>query len=180
MTTTKRNADFSTTGEYTVTIGERQHTIYRDPENGWWYEQVSGKHFSQCVLGFTKKEAIQALEARVVANLVETVLATAPVSSWNLPAPAIGNALDELDEVIAKLEARTTTAAPTAGRNTMTQSDTTEAQAATITVDAVLWKSMKFLIEGLAIMGTVRLSHPALHGEVVKLARLTETVGGAR
>ena len=46
--------------------------------------------------------------------------------------------------------------------------------ATTIMVDAVLWKSMKFLVEGLAIMGTVRLSSPALHSEVVKLARILE------
>lgn len=180
MTTTKRNADFSTTGEYTVTIGERNHTIFRDPENGWWYEVVSGKHFSECVIGFTKTAAIQTLESRAAEDLVETVLAKAPVSSWKAE-QAIGNAFDELDDVIAKLEARTT-AAPAARRDTMTQANPTppQAQAATITVDAVLWKSMKFLIEGLAIMGTVRLSHPALHGEVIKLARMVETVGGAR
>jgi len=53
--------------------------------------------------------------------------------------------------------------------------------AATIMVDAVLWKSLKFLVEGMAIMGTVRLSSPGLHSEVVKLARILESSdGGAR
>ena len=82
MTTTKRNADFSTTGNYTVTIGEQTHTIFRDPENGWWYEDVSGKHFSQCVVGFNKKEAIQTLEDRVAGVPTSAPIAKRKSKTW--------------------------------------------------------------------------------------------------
>jgi hypothetical protein len=45
-------------GEYHVHInGEHKHTMFREPSNGWWHESVPGKHFSQTVLGFNRKEA---------------------------------------------------------------------------------------------------------------------------
>ncbi|HTF68657.1 MAG TPA: hypothetical protein VK638_38865 [Edaphobacter sp.] len=47
-------------------------------------------------------------------------------------------------------------------------------QARTVEVDAALWHSMKFFVEGLAIMGTVKQSNPTLHDQVVKLARMIE------
>jgi hypothetical protein len=45
----------------------------------------------------------------------------------------------------------------------------------TITVDAATWKSARFLIEGMAIMQTVKARHPDLHVNVVKLARCIES-----
>lgn len=44
----------------------------------------------------------------------------------------------------------------------------------TITVDINLWKSMCFLIEGLALLGTLRMDHPELHNNVVELAKAIE------
>lgn len=58
----KRSDDFQTSGEYDVTFPNGSKTkIYRDPENGWWYEANTGKHHSKSVIGFNKAEAIQRL-----------------------------------------------------------------------------------------------------------------------
>jgi len=320
MTTTKRNADFSTTGEHTVTIGDSSFTIYRDPSNGWWYEMVSGKHFSQCVIGFTKKEAIKALEERVAAAAAPAAVevpAAAPVSSWKVEKQQIADAVATFPEtfglrafpgdtfrvspghsymgsdgaiqvyterlcedgvwksfakgtvpeltlevvkvpvpaiektcqwfLLCENPATTTVAHPVLGavpccarcaaragggaypeiedpkgrpNDDVSMADDIDAieettpatgaldeaiamletiakgksydsleyhqklaaikqvRAQTVTVDAALWKSMTFFVEGLAMMQTTRQSHPALHGEVVKLARQLETIGG--
>lgn len=55
-----RSADFKTTGNYDVEHNGTVRKIYRNPENGWWYEDKAGHH-SRNVLGFTKKEAIDAI-----------------------------------------------------------------------------------------------------------------------
>lgn len=63
-----RSKDFAMTGEYNVIIGEQSFAMYRDRENGWWYEANTGKHFSQCVLGFTKSEALTALALKSISS----------------------------------------------------------------------------------------------------------------
>lgn len=59
--TVKRAKDFSTTGNYDVHINGVHFIIYRDPENGWWYQDIPLKHFSECCVGFTKAEALERL-----------------------------------------------------------------------------------------------------------------------
>jgi hypothetical protein len=49
-----------------------------------------------------------------------------------------------------------------------------------IAVDADLWQSISFLIQGLAIMEVFKREKPALHTEAVRLAQLIEKVGGAQ
>lgn len=63
--TCKRSKDFYETHEYIVTLGAHSAVIYRDTENGMWYELVSGMHFSECFLGFTKAEAIAKVAGRM-------------------------------------------------------------------------------------------------------------------
>jgi hypothetical protein len=59
-----RSEDFATSGEYQVSINGTTHIISRDPSNGWWYEDLSGKHFSECVIGFNKREALAQMYAK--------------------------------------------------------------------------------------------------------------------
>lgn len=44
-------------------------------------------------------------------------------------------------------------------------------EAETITVNADLWHDMRFLVQGLAIMGTLKHDHSELHEGVIALAR---------
>ena len=44
----------------------------------------------------------------------------------------------------------------------------------TVTIDAEVWKAVRFLIEGMAFMETVKHDHPDLHRNVIKLARCVE------
>jgi hypothetical protein len=60
----RRALDFTLTGEYIVTIGATTVTMFRDRENGWWYEANTNKHYSQCVLGFSKTEALMKIAER--------------------------------------------------------------------------------------------------------------------
>jgi len=63
--TATRASDFRESGNYDVMLpGGETTQIYRDPESKWWYEHVPGKHYSETVLGFTKKEALDKLAAR--------------------------------------------------------------------------------------------------------------------
>jgi hypothetical protein len=50
----------------------------------------------------------------------------------------------------------------------------TPQRAETVQIDAALWQSMRFLIEGLAIMQVFKADKPELHSEVVRLAQLIE------
>lgn len=61
-----RAKDFSMTGEYNVAIASHSFTMFRDRESGWWYEANTGQHHSQCVLGFTKTEALTKLALRAI------------------------------------------------------------------------------------------------------------------
>ena len=64
-----RAADFAMTGEHHVRVADQTVVIYRDPENGWWYEQRGSKvHFSQCVIGFNKKEALATIHQNYAAK----------------------------------------------------------------------------------------------------------------
>lgn len=57
----RRAPDFSMTGSYIVETAKGPKTIFRDPENKWWYEDAPG-HFSGNVLSTQNKtEAIQRL-----------------------------------------------------------------------------------------------------------------------
>jgi hypothetical protein len=60
----KRAPNFETEGLYDVEIGPHKTRIFRDPENGIWYEE-GGSHFSERLLGFNKKEALDALVRRL-------------------------------------------------------------------------------------------------------------------
>lgn len=58
----KRAPNFEQEGEYEVSLASgAKRYIYRDPENGMWYEARTGKFFTQAFLGFTKKDALEAL-----------------------------------------------------------------------------------------------------------------------
>lgn len=60
----KRAADFQSSGNYDVQIGKLKTQIYRDPENGMWYENIPGKHFSETWLGYTKEDVLEKLNKR--------------------------------------------------------------------------------------------------------------------
>jgi len=60
----KRASDFKETGHYDVTVAGETRQIYRDPENGWWYQSPTGvpsgeNHFIYLTLGFNKNEAVE-------------------------------------------------------------------------------------------------------------------------
>ena len=60
----KRAADFGFTGTYEVSgLDGGTKKIYRSPETGYWYEDKSG-HYTQNLLGFTKTEALEALQKK--------------------------------------------------------------------------------------------------------------------
>jgi hypothetical protein len=65
--TCTRSKDFFETHEYIVTLGQHTATIYRDTENGCWCKLVSGMHFSECFIGFTKSEAVAKVAGRMEA-----------------------------------------------------------------------------------------------------------------
>jgi hypothetical protein len=55
----KRAKSFQEFGHYEVLIdGQAKHLVYRSPDDGWWYEDIPGKHFSECVVGFNKKDVL--------------------------------------------------------------------------------------------------------------------------
>lgn len=59
----KRAKDFSESGNYEVTLPNGvKKTIFRDPENGWWYRDhdpgEKQSHYTDRTAGFTKKEAV--------------------------------------------------------------------------------------------------------------------------
>jgi hypothetical protein len=60
-----RGKDFERLGVYDVLVGNNKYQMYRDPESGMWYEEGTGKHFSQAFLGFNKKDAVAQLEKRI-------------------------------------------------------------------------------------------------------------------
>jgi len=43
-----------------------------------------------------------------------------------------------------------------------------------VAVNADLWAAIRFLIQGMAIMGSVRVTHRSLHEQVVEIARLID------
>ncbi len=61
--TARRASDFRESGNYVVidATGQQVAVIYRDPESREWYEEGTGKHFSECWLGSTKEEALATL-----------------------------------------------------------------------------------------------------------------------
>jgi len=67
----KRASDFATDGNYDVTIGDEKYRMYRNPENGWWYEtdrKVNGgqPYPYDGLIGFNKQEALDALESATI------------------------------------------------------------------------------------------------------------------
>lgn len=61
----KRAEDFRDTGNYHVEHGGGTAKIYRDPETGYWFEDVKQAHLHsphEHLLGFTKQEALSKLE----------------------------------------------------------------------------------------------------------------------
>lgn len=61
----KRAADFKESGEYDVTTSDGTARIYRNPEDGFWYLANQGVHFSRSLVGFNKKEAIEAVAEKL-------------------------------------------------------------------------------------------------------------------
>jgi hypothetical protein len=65
--TYKQAKDFGTTGNYDVETGDGVRQMFRDRENGYWHDASKiGSQFGffDSVLGFNKKEALEAMEAR--------------------------------------------------------------------------------------------------------------------
>lgn len=63
----KRSVEFEDFGTYDVVMPDgRTAVISRDVGGtGWWYISWSGLHYSQCMLGFSKKEALENLEQKI-------------------------------------------------------------------------------------------------------------------
>jgi hypothetical protein len=68
-----RAADFRDTGTYKVKSGTKVVRMFRDPENGWWYEDAAGHHSERC-LGFTKEEALEKILEKYGALRLENPL----------------------------------------------------------------------------------------------------------
>jgi hypothetical protein len=64
----KRAADFKESGEYEVTTPDGTARIYRNPEDGFWYQANQGVHFSRSRVGFNKQEAIEAIAEKLKAR----------------------------------------------------------------------------------------------------------------
>lgn len=61
----KRADDYADTGNYDViALDGKTYQIYRDRENGWWYQANTGRHFSEDVVGFSKEEAVKGVIER--------------------------------------------------------------------------------------------------------------------
>ena len=65
-TRVKRDKDFDFNGEYHVTLTDGQKfRMYRDTGTGWWYEALPTNTLRQKPLGFTRVDAVEALEKRL-------------------------------------------------------------------------------------------------------------------
>jgi hypothetical protein len=77
----ERAKNFALTGSYDVKLGKKKiGSVFRDPENGWWYRTPEKKakegsasnpkddHHSQRVVGFTKKEALNGIAQWAIDN----------------------------------------------------------------------------------------------------------------
>jgi hypothetical protein len=67
--TVTRCKDFAMTGNYSVSVnGKSIAVIYRDPSNGYWYEDKFSTSPYPYVLGFNKAEAIADVVKRITAD----------------------------------------------------------------------------------------------------------------
>jgi hypothetical protein len=122
-------------------------------EDGKW------KSFAKGTVGELRTEIVSSLPARILTN---AQLSNARANQMQMARQSVP--LNERGEAV--LPAQRQTAGESASRIANGWS--------TVTIDAEVWKSVRFFIEGLAIMGTVKHDHPELHRNVVKLARAIE------
>jgi hypothetical protein len=92
--TYKQAKDFAETGNYDVETGDGVRQMFRDRENGYWHDASKiGSQFGyfESVLGFNKKEALEAMEARYgrpEATAAEKPKAKTKAKAPKAPAPA--------------------------------------------------------------------------------------------